>query len=324
MVNRSQSGGTIEEGPGQVEMLGEMFGESLDAEGFGGVMACIEDVQSQFIGQGSGPMGSFAGDEGVHAGPGGLAEFIAGAAGDDANTAADLGAAGEQEGILAHRSSEALGQFLAGKAKGGGGIGQTDLLPLGFEEGPESGQAEGAGEAGVVAQFGVGIEGKVGAVNRQLMADEEFDEGVAGAGPGMLSRPEQPMMHEEQVGAGGDGLLNRGQSGVHGGGNPGDLAGILHLETVARAVPILEAVRAEESIAVANNGIEGNTGHGREPIKGDGVRQGGSGLGEGAARVGGMGRMGRMRDSCGCWIASCGAVLMIPARCTRPIELRDE
>jgi hypothetical protein len=46
-----------------------------------------------------------------------------------------------------------------------------------------------------------------------------------------------------------------------------------------RAVPILEAVRAEESIAMANNGIEGNTGHGGEPIKGDGVRQGGVGWG---------------------------------------------
>ena len=56
-----------------------MRGEGFHAEGLGGVMAAVKDVEPKFFGEGVGPVWTFAGDEGVHAGGSSDLQISAGA-----------------------------------------------------------------------------------------------------------------------------------------------------------------------------------------------------------------------------------------------------
>ncbi len=87
----------VKEGPGEFKFLREVGGEGFDPERFGGVVATIEDVDAEFFGHGVGPMRSFASDESVDAFVGGFFEIAPCSAGDDADSAADFGSAGNEE-----------------------------------------------------------------------------------------------------------------------------------------------------------------------------------------------------------------------------------
>lgn len=76
-------------------------------------------------------MRPFAGDEGVDTGPGGVADFPAGPAGDDADVAAHLGTAGKEDGIGPGRLGQPSDEFHPGKS---GGSAEADVLSLGRKE----------------------------------------------------------------------------------------------------------------------------------------------------------------------------------------------
>lgn len=57
----------IHEFPGDAEFLFDVGGEGFDAEGLGGVVAAVDEIDADFFGEGVAPVGAFAGDEGVDA-----------------------------------------------------------------------------------------------------------------------------------------------------------------------------------------------------------------------------------------------------------------
>src|SRR5882724_910033 len=78
-----------------------MDGQRFDAKGFGRVVAAIENIDAEFLGHGVGPMGSFAGDEGVNAFIGGFFKIPSCSAGDDADSAAGFGSAWNEQRLCA-------------------------------------------------------------------------------------------------------------------------------------------------------------------------------------------------------------------------------
>lgn len=69
----------IDEFPGDAEFLLDVGGEGFDAEGLGGVVAAVDEIDADLLGKGVAPVGAFAGDEGVDAGLGCCSDFRAGA-----------------------------------------------------------------------------------------------------------------------------------------------------------------------------------------------------------------------------------------------------
>ncbi len=247
----------VEEDPGEVVFLGEPGGEGLDAEGFGGVMAGVKDVQAEFLGEGVGPVGAFAGDEGIDPGGGGEFEVAPGSAGDDTDAAAEVRASGDELGRRAGGAGETLAQFLAGKA---GATLQPDGLAVAGEEGGGLFQAEGGAELGIIAELGMGIERQVGTVDGEVVGDQEVQQFVILAGPGLAGIPEEAVVHKEQIGADIDGHLRGGEAGVHGGGDFGDGAGVLDLQTVGGPTVITDLGGAQEGVALFDEGGEGHRG----------------------------------------------------------------
>ncbi len=102
-----------------------------------------------------------------------------------------------------------------------------------FEETAGGSEAEGAGDAGVVAEGGVDVERQVGAVEGEAVVEAEADFFVQGAGDGLEAGPEEAVVDDEQVGAGGGGFADDGEGGVNCGGDLGDGdAGGVDLESV--------------------------------------------------------------------------------------------
>ena len=83
-----QTRGMIDEGPWEVIALAQVRREGFDAEGFRRVMAAVEDVDSRVFGRGKSPVGTLAGDEGIHSFLRGESEVAASAAGYHPNAPA--------------------------------------------------------------------------------------------------------------------------------------------------------------------------------------------------------------------------------------------
>src|ERR1700704_6452476 len=82
---RSQSGGGIDELPGQVESICEMRRERLHPERFRRVMAAEQKVDAKFLRRDRRPMRRFASDESVDALTRDCVDFGARSAGDKAD-----------------------------------------------------------------------------------------------------------------------------------------------------------------------------------------------------------------------------------------------
>jgi hypothetical protein len=265
----SEAGGVVEEGPGDVEFFGEVLGEGLNAEGFGGVVAAVVDVEAEFFGEGIGPVATFAGDEGIDSFGVRFLEFVPCPAGDDSNFLNFCGAARDGFGRGAEGAGEAGFEFGAGEC--GAELEADGLAILVEEKWFGILESERGGELGVVAELRVGIEREVGAVDGEVVFEEEFEEGVAFAGPGMGGAPEEAVVNDEEIGAGGDGFLDGGGGGVDGGGDFGDGAVVLNLEAVDGAGVIGEFGGAEVAVAMGDDGMKrGGNGGGRGGCAGDG------------------------------------------------------
>lgn len=124
------------------------------------------------------------------------------------------------------------------------------------EEGFGIFKIQGAGELGVVAELGMGIERKMGAVNGEVVFEEEFEELVTLAGPGMGGTPEETVMDDEEIGAGVNGFADGGDGGIDGGGDFGDGAVVLDLESVDRTGVVGKLLSLQSALAMADDGGE--------------------------------------------------------------------
>lgn len=173
----------VQERPGDAEFSGEGLGKSPDAEGFGGVVATVERVDAGFFGERKGPMGTFAGDEGVDAFGGGLLEFSTGPASADADAVTPFRAPGKQPRRGAKGCGESRGEFGPEEGFGGADLDADVLVVVGEERAPAS-ESEGFREARGVAEPGMGIEGEVLGVDGQVGFHQAADEVGPVPGPG--------------------------------------------------------------------------------------------------------------------------------------------
>lgn len=166
-----KTGWVIDEGPGEVKFFGKMLGQRFHAKGFRGVMAAIKNVESEFFRQGEGPVRSFARDKSVDAFQRRGFHVSPGAAGDDADAEAFAGAGGDEFWACSEDIGEAAVEFVA--RHWGEGF-ETDRLALvnkerfaRFQPEPKSGE-----ELDGVAQFGMGIEREMRAIDSEVVIEE--------------------------------------------------------------------------------------------------------------------------------------------------------
>jgi len=91
------------------------------------------------------------------------------------------------------------------------------------------------------------------AVNRHVVVEQRAQQPVVGAGPRMPGIPEQAVMHQQEVGAGLHSEPDRGEAGVHSGGESADAATVLSLQPVPGAVPVGKLAGAQEAVAGADH-----------------------------------------------------------------------
>ena len=103
----------------------------------------------------------------------------------------------------------------------------TDLALLVPAEPPLDVETEGAGQKGTVPHFEVGIEGKMHTVKRNIRVEKRSDSSFMSADDGLEAAPEEPVMHDHQVGTevgrrrdGGLGRIDGGGHRVHVGRSP--------------------------------------------------------------------------------------------------------
>jgi hypothetical protein len=80
-------------------------------------------------------------------------------------------------------------------------------------------------------------------------------------------------MDDQKAGLRGDGELDGGKGGVHGGGDFADDAGVFNLEAVDGAVPVSEEAGAEALVAMADDGGEGGLAHEADENRSGGIFQ---------------------------------------------------
>lgn len=237
----------IDEFPRDAEFLLDVGGEGFDAEGLGGVVAAVDEIDADFFGEGVTPVGAFAGDEGVDAGFGNGGDFGACAAGHDADLAAGGGAARAEMDAGAGGGGEAGDEFVA--ADFGLDFGAV-FGAFRFHEVAGGFEAEGAGEDGVVAEGGMEIEGEMAAIDGEAGIEGDLDFLEDGAGPGLEAGPEHAVVDDEEVCPCGDGFFDDGQGGIHCGDDFGDFTfAVFELEAV-------EGVGVVRNLCNAQFGVE--------------------------------------------------------------------
>ena len=243
----------IEKGPGEIEFFRDVGSQGFDAEGFSCVVTAVEDVETKFFRHGVGPVWAFASDEGVHAFVGRFFQIAAGASSDDADATAGFGAAGNDEWFCAGGAMEAGGEFGAGDANLSF---EANGLAVIEEERAESFEAEGGAELGVIAEFAVRVEGKMRTIDGEVVPQQQLQQFVTLARPGMGCAPEESVMDNEEIGFGGDGELDRCERGIDRSGDVCDGTVVLNLEAVEGPVVVFYFGRVEEAIAVVHERLE--------------------------------------------------------------------
>src|ERR1043166_2893275 len=182
-----QSRRIIHKRPRQVELLSQFPGEGFGPERPGGVMAAVEQIQAEFLRHGISPMRPLARDERVHTFLGGSLQFASGAAGAEADALTDGASPGNDHGLGAQHTLEALLEFLQGQPRADF---QAHVLVLVEEKWLGITQTQKRAELGVVPQSGVHVEWKMRTVDCQVATDEEPEHFVGLAGPRMAPGPE--------------------------------------------------------------------------------------------------------------------------------------
>ena len=236
----------IQKDPGNRERRSEMGCQCLDSERFGGVVPTVKHIDPEILGKCVGPVGAFAGDEGVHTLLGGDSQFVARSAGHHSDAATEVWTAWENGGTVAEYCGEP--RFERVPSNRGSRLQADGLIAL-EEERFGLAESESRAQLSVVSQARVGVQREMGAVDSQIVLDEGLDALVASTGPGMGFAPKQAVMHEEQIGLSVDRHPDRSQAGIDCGCDPGDASGVFDLESVDSAVPVLESVGLQQPVA---------------------------------------------------------------------------
>src|SRR5207248_567253 len=100
--------------------------------------------------------------------------------------------------------------------------------------------------SGIVPEARVGVERKMGAIDGEIVIEQQAEQLVTLGSPRMRCAPEKAVMDKEQVGVCGDGQPHGGQARVHSRGEASDGAAVLDLEAVDGAFIIFYRGGAQE------------------------------------------------------------------------------
>src|SRR4051812_5405800 len=142
----------IEEDPRDSEAAGEGRGQNLHAERFGGVVAGVKDIHSQFFRHCVSPMRPFSGNKSIDAFSVRFGEVGAGAAGHNSDPATNLWSARDHQNPGAGRALQTARQF------GSGNIAlrfEADALAMAQKEWLRLFESERCTELRVIAQAGM-------------------------------------------------------------------------------------------------------------------------------------------------------------------------
>src|ERR1051325_6422859 len=154
----SQSAGMMDECPGYFELFRKVRRQGLHTKCLGRIVAPVKHVHPEVLRQRKGPMRPLPGDERVHSFAGGLLQFAARAAGDDANPTANLRPGSQQLRRTVQRPGQPLCQFSASDARV-----RPAANELAFLEKKRAAllQAQGEAQLRVVAKARMRVEWKV-------------------------------------------------------------------------------------------------------------------------------------------------------------------
>ena len=121
-------------------------------------------------------------------------------------------------------------------------------VPLHFEKRLRVIQTKRGGQKHVVADPRMKIEREMGAVEREVVLERELQRAMR-ARDRLQPRPEQTVMHDEQIYLLLDRHLHRPPRGIHRGADLRHRAGVLNLQAVERVRVILDLGEAQGSSA---------------------------------------------------------------------------
>ena len=227
-----------------------MGSQCFDAEGFGGVVPAVEDVDAEFLGHRIGPMRTFAGDESVYAFVGCFFEIASCSACDDTDAAADLGTAGNCQWFRSSGASQARGQFGARNYRL---TLKTQELAMIEKERAQFFQSKRRAELGVVAKFGMRVQRQMRAVDGEVVLEQQSQQFVSLACPRMRRSPKKSVMDNQEISVGANSQFDCGQRGIYGGGDAGDGAAIFDLQAVGGSIVIFYVGGTQHAIAMRDN-----------------------------------------------------------------------
>jgi hypothetical protein len=253
-----QPGWMVQECPRHPEFFRQGGGQSPDPKCLGGVVAAVKNIQARILGQRVGPMRAFSGDKGVHPFPGRDFQLRPRPAGHDADSPAPGRTAGQKHG----RTAQNFGQFCRK-------VPARNFLPrLPADEAAffkkkrlEILEAERGAQLRVVAQARVGVQRQMRTVHGQIAFDQQRQHLAAPARPRHGRRPKQAVMDDEKIGPGRRRQLEGGEGGVHGGGDARDRAGVFHLQTVDRSLPVGKRFGTKDSLTIPHHISQIRFGH---------------------------------------------------------------
>lgn len=175
-----------------MEMLTEFVSQGFDAECFGGVMASIEHIDLEFLSQRESPVWAFAGDDGVDTFGGQAGDFRSSSTGNDGDILAQLRTESERMDRRIDRLGQTGFQFLSWEK-----VMATQAERDAFDGGAWDGipQIQGMHQAGIISQFRVDIQGKMGTVEGQIVLNQEPGDLKSWTGPWDAGCPEEPVMN---------------------------------------------------------------------------------------------------------------------------------
>jgi hypothetical protein len=126
------------------------------------------------------------------------------------------------------------------------------------EEGFAAPQAQGIGQSGGIAEFGMAIQGEVLGVNGEVTLYQGSDQGGAATGPGNHRSPEETVMNEQQIASSPQGHVDHDRGSIDGSGDAAHPAIILELESIDGTVVVLEPIGLEPALKMIHQIGEGD------------------------------------------------------------------
>src|SRR5436190_10755183 len=102
----------------------------------------------------------------------------------------------------------------------------------------------------IVSESWMRIQRQMGAVNSEVVVQQQLDHLVPFIGPWVACSPKKAMMHNEQIGFRFDRFVDRRKAAVDRCRYFCDAAAVLHLQSVYSAGPIFKVFRRQSAVAI--------------------------------------------------------------------------